>query len=195
MMVDGKYADESKTSSAWDESWASPYYFNTGTPNSNPNADRNNARGTISAKGGGRGICPRGWHVPTILEWAQMLDAISGTSIFTSNSDYNDSWLGGDTGKKLKSAETYTGEDPGNGAWYNSINNGTDIYGFAIVPSGNCYATYGIIRERGLRAYLWSATRVADGSSTAIDMSSGQARVNPKNHLSAHGFSVRCIQD
>ena len=48
MMVDGKYADETKTSSAWDESWVSPYYYNSGAAGANPNADRNNGRGGFS---------------------------------------------------------------------------------------------------------------------------------------------------
>jgi uncharacterized protein (TIGR02145 family) len=57
MMVDGKWSDEAKTSSAWKESGASD------------NVKVNNARG-------GRGICPAGWHVPTDDEWTALLDAV-----------------------------------------------------------------------------------------------------------------------
>jgi hypothetical protein len=59
MMVDGKYADEAKTSSAWNESWVAGNYYTPGAPGSMPNAGKNNARGgtEISTLSPGRGSC------------------------------------------------------------------------------------------------------------------------------------------
>jgi hypothetical protein len=45
MMVDGKYSDEAKSGSAWEESWVSGNYFGSGAPGATANADKNNARG------------------------------------------------------------------------------------------------------------------------------------------------------
>jgi uncharacterized protein (TIGR02145 family) len=84
MMADGKYADEAKTSSAWDESWVSGKYFPSGAPGSTANADTNNARGAVTVKNGGRGICPMGWHIPADREWAAMLDKVEGSGTGTS---------------------------------------------------------------------------------------------------------------
>jgi uncharacterized protein (TIGR02145 family) len=65
MMVDGKWADECKTSSAWNEAWAY-----------NDAAYINSARG-------GRGICPPDWHVPTVAEWDALEDAVVDNAIVT----------------------------------------------------------------------------------------------------------------
>jgi uncharacterized protein (TIGR02145 family) len=134
MMVDGKYADETKTSSAWDESWVSSYYYDSGAPATNPNADRNNARGGTTMKGGGRGICPLGWHIPTAYEWAQMLDKVEGdgTNNLFQSLTTNDNSFGTDVGIKLKSSATYTeAPSPWDGSWPKNANNGLDAYSFS----------------------------------------------------------------
>jgi uncharacterized protein (TIGR02145 family) len=136
MMVDGKYADETKTSTAWDESWVSPYYY-AGAPNSSPNADKNNARGETNVKGGGRGICPLGWHVPTTKEWAILLDLVNddGTGSSFSNSSCGQSFVS-DVLAKLRSPATYSNDDPGDGSWYYDAPVGNDPYRFSVNPSG-----------------------------------------------------------
>jgi uncharacterized protein (TIGR02145 family) len=142
MMVDGKYADETKMSSAWDENWVSPYYFSSGAPGTNPNADVNNARGGTNVKRGGRGICPMGWHVPTIREWAIMLDKVEGSGNETKFNDIlmpSDKYYGTDAGVKLKSASTYTGVDPSTGSWEAQGNPGVDLYNYSVVPAGVRY--------------------------------------------------------
>ncbi|MDR3180695.1 MAG: hypothetical protein LBT61_02055 [Prevotellaceae bacterium] len=137
MMVDGKYADESRTSSAWDDAWVLPYYYATGTIGTNPNADRNNARGGTDVKGGGRGICPKGWHIPTVREWAIMLDKVDGDgngSAFVNTNQQ--SWTGTDVCLKLKSSGTYNAGNPIQGAWLDSDQRGTDVYQFNLLPLG-----------------------------------------------------------
>jgi uncharacterized protein (TIGR02145 family) len=104
MMVDGKYADETKTSSAWDNSWLAGNYYNSGSPAENPNADKNNARGGTNVKGGGRGICPAGWHIPTYREWAVMLDAVEGVNTHMQTAPFITNRIGA-AGNLLKSAK------------------------------------------------------------------------------------------
>jgi uncharacterized protein (TIGR02145 family) len=163
MMVDGKWADETKTSSAWDEDWESgnSYY---GAPGASPAARVNIARG-------GRGICPPGWHIPTDYEWAVMLDAINGTPCYLPAD--KEAELVNNVGAKLKATTKYTGPDPGDGSWATnnpsdeyegycpwgwfftddetisivpSNNSALDTYGFAARPSGSIVqnsSTYG----------------------------------------------------
>jgi uncharacterized protein (TIGR02145 family) len=140
LMVDGKYADDTKSSTAWDESWVSPYYTGANAPSSSTKADINLARGGVTVKNGGRGICPMGWHVPTDREWSIMLDAINGTNIFQDQLDTG--WLGSDEGVKLKSANTLPADvDPAatecGAAWYyyEDSYSGTDLTGFSAVPA------------------------------------------------------------
>jgi uncharacterized protein (TIGR02145 family) len=138
MMVDGKYTDETKTSSAWDESWISPYYI-TGTYNS-PNAKHNNARGGTAIMGGGRGICPLGWHIPTAYEWAFMLDKVdgdgSGNSFVNSHGNSGSVPLGVDAGRKLRGGKETTTCDACIGCWYNPEHPIDDQTGFNLLPSG-----------------------------------------------------------
>jgi uncharacterized protein (TIGR02145 family) len=193
MMVDGKYADEAKIGSAWDESWVSPYYYASGAPGTTTNADKNNARGTVTAKDGGRGICPMGWHIPTDLEWAAMLDKVNNTSAFTASPGVNQ-WQGTDEGLKLKSAATFTGTDPGDGSWADN-NLGTNSTGFGAVPAG--YRNYNGAQfiNRGIGAIYWNSS--VGGSAYAWLRTFGYSNSESHRHNTSRsfGFSVRCVKD
>jgi uncharacterized protein (TIGR02145 family) len=199
MMVDGKYADETKTSSAWDESWVSPYYY-TGAPGKTPNADRNNGRGGTNVKGGGRGICPMGWHIPTQLEWAIMLDACDDDGRNTVFADFTvdvgGAWLGVDAGKKLKSASTCTLENVANGCWVShSTSVGTDSFGFSALPAGYLHAND---RELGLTGVCMiarvSSVRAAD-QANYYRFNYNQPSVYASWMRRYHGMSLRCLRD
>jgi uncharacterized protein (TIGR02145 family) len=165
MMVDGKYADESKTNSAWDETWVSPYYY-TGAPSSSPNADWNNARGGTTVKGGGRGICPMGWHMPTHLEWADMLDSCegdgSGAEFANTVLGFNGTEIGNDEGKKLKSAYSCSAENIAPGCWYQYATlSGEDTYGYRALPAGTVHHVEYEYQHLGNAAF-WIASSALD---------------------------------
>ena len=72
---------------------------------------------TSSFSGNRQGICPNGWHVPTVAEWNTL-----------------ENYLGSNAGKKLKSTS----------GWYNG-GNGTDDFSFAALPAGwACGSVYGV---------------------------------------------------
>jgi uncharacterized protein (TIGR02145 family) len=200
MMVDGKYADETKTSSAWDEAWVSPYYYDSGSIGTAPNADRNNARGGTSVKDGGRGICPKGWHIPTAREWAIMLDSADGDgkeNLFSSLSDMSGLWLGTDVGLKLKSASTYTGSNPGDGSWlYTACCVGQDTYGFNVLSTEGRSIYFDPRYLNGTSAIEWSSSL----SETALAIVMGLKYLNADAFLGvwvsrATGRSLRCLKD
>jgi uncharacterized protein (TIGR02145 family) len=198
MMVDGKYADEMKMSSTWDESWVSGNYNVSGAPSSTPNADKNNARGGNSVKGGGRGICPVGWHVPTELEWAIMLDKVEGDgtgSAFINQPDIG--WWGSDAGEKLKSTGTFThsDSDPGTGTWLGNGVTGTDLYGFGAVPAGSRRFNGVLFNYQGVYASFWTCSVSESNNSWYYQFAASYAQVNRFNSMRSHGFSVRCIKD
>jgi uncharacterized protein (TIGR02145 family) len=194
MMVDGKYADETKSSSAWDESWVSSYYYNSGTPGTNPNADVNNGRGGTNVKGGGRGICPMGWHVPTPREWAIMLDKADGVgkdSVFqklTLASCY-----GTDAAIKLKSSfPSCTSNEHEVVCWGEQTKKqGSDEFGFAIYPAGELHVMNKTLNGRNEYAKLMS--------SSANDMTSVKFMfwdwVCVANQGRFLGVSTRCLKD
>jgi uncharacterized protein (TIGR02145 family) len=198
MMIDGKYADEAKTSSAWDESWLSGNYYTSGAPGSTANADKNNARGRTTVKGGGRGICPLGWHVPTDREWAQMLDKVEGDGIDTYTSQTDVGWYGSTeqaigAGRKIKStAVCGNTDDP---CWLATAPNGSNTTGFSAVPAGWRHPHGAVFQFR--RSYVYFLT------SSVVDLSSNWARqlayyaqnVNRIHMLRQFGMTVRCISD
>jgi uncharacterized protein (TIGR02145 family) len=195
MMVDGKYADETKTSTAWSEDWVASNYFPLGTsPATGNNSDKNNARGGTSVKNGGRGICPPGWHVPTNYEWANMLDKVEGNTAYTSQTGKG--WCGSVAGAKLKSVPTFTDTDPGDGSWYLSKNYvGTDSTDFSAIPAGWVDMTNALFYERGGRTHLWNST--AADASYAYAYMLGYTGTGVYKYLSprSNGHTVRCLKD
>ena len=71
-----------------------------------------------------------GWHIATNQEFIDLVESIGGAS---------------NAGKKLKSKDIFWG-----GSW-----NGTDEYGFNLLPSGYYYASFGGI---GTVCDLWTGT-------------------------------------
>jgi uncharacterized protein (TIGR02145 family) len=189
MMLDGKYADDTKTSITWSEPWVSGNYFASGTAPSATIANVNNARG-------GRGICPPGWHVPTDREWAQLLDAVEGNTTFTVNQTGTGAW-GTNAGQKLKSADTYTGTDPGDGSWqyYSAAATGTNTTGFGMLSAGQRSPTGGTFRLRGTRHYYWTSSAGNDANAWFQEFRHDEARVFRAYERRSHGFSVRCVRN
>jgi uncharacterized protein (TIGR02145 family) len=195
MMVDGKYADESKTSSAWDESWVSDYYFATGAPGTTSNADRNNARGGDNVKGGGRGICPKGWHIPTAREWAVMLDKVDGDGQNTAFKDtYPAGLVGTDAGQKLMSSELYTQTpSPWDGRWPNITDCCTDDFSFAwrYVPPVDFRwpGVYHVVPASN----IWGST-AANLRAAPIQQARGdKENITNANATRAQNNGVRCV--
>jgi uncharacterized protein (TIGR02145 family) len=199
MMVDGKYADETKTSTAWDESWVSPYYY-AGAPNSSPNTDKNNARGGTNVKGGGRGICPLGWHVPTTTEWAVLLDLVNenGTgSSFTNNACnvyYNAEVLA-----KLRSPMSFQDADPGDGSWHPITAPAAGNLQFNMQPNGYRFAEQVDLQRqnfiaRGTYAIIWSSSAPASRVATDVN-SSGLIGTFIQCTWRSVGIGTRCVAD
>jgi uncharacterized protein (TIGR02145 family) len=192
MMVDGKYADEAHSSITWSESSCS--YLATGTALKNAaNADKNNARSATNVKGGGRGICPVGWHIPTELEWATMLDKVEGNTTYTTNQTDAGWW--GNAGVRLKSQAVFTGSDPGTRSWLDTDNRGTNTTGFGAVPAGRRGYDGAQFYYRGLDAVYWSSSVNSANNvwRRVFDYSHAQVHCG-LSHRSA-GFSVRCVRD
>jgi uncharacterized protein (TIGR02145 family) len=195
MMVDGKYSDETKTNSAWDESWVTSNYYTEGAPGTTTNADKNNGRGGTDVKGGGRGICPKGWHVPTDREWAIMLDAVEGNTIYTEQSELGA--RGTIAAMALKSAATFTGgTDPGDGSWLVGLGyNGVNSTGFAAVPGG-CRDGYGnVFSYRGAESTWWTSCVAWSGSAYYRLLGSNTDAVRHSRLHRNYGYNVRCVKD
>lgn len=114
-----------------------------------------------------KGICPSGWHIPSLAEF----QALSATVSNNSNT--------------LKSI----GQGIGIGA-------GTNTSGFSGLLTGTRYSTDGTFDELGINTAFWSSTEkdVSNAYEMALIRSSNTLNIGgtlPKES----GISVRCIKD
>ena len=116
-----------------------------------------------------RGICPSGWHIPTIEEWTTLTDYAGGSST---------------AGAKLKAKSEW-----------NSDGNGTDNYGFSALPGG--YYMMNGFSTVGDRGYWWSATELSPVSAPYLIMSYNGNEVGGGNGNFKRWamMSVRCVRD
>jgi len=115
-----------------------------------------------------RGICPKGWHLPTQAEWNTLFTAVGGSST---------------AGTKLKSTSGWNGGG-----------NGTDAYSFSALPAGFRH-NYGNFSYDGYYAYFWSSSEDdGDGAyGMFLDYNDDYGYLN--YYYKYYGFSVRCLKD
>ena len=112
--------------------------------------------------------CPAGWHLPDTTEWRSLFDAVGGSSV---------------AGVMLKSA---TG--------WESDCNGTDSFGFSILPAGRFYDYNGYFYDAGRRAHFWSSTEYRDFYAYHMKFEYDYASLDEAGK-DVVGFSIRCLKD
>ena len=126
-----------------------------------------------------QGICPDGWHLPSVEELDTLISTAGGILI---------------AGKILKSQ---TG-------WFND-HNGSDGLGFSVLPAGYVLHKY-VFQSYGYRTYIWSSSQsynsVQGRSSVHLSLRAillyidhADEYANLYNHEKIYGYSVRCIKD
>jgi len=196
------YADSSKTPSLKGSSWCyyKPEYCKVGgryytwaaaidsvalaTAKENPKTCGNNAKPCKLTESKLRGICPEGWHLPSVEDWDTLLAAVGGKE----NANVN-----------LKSM---TGWDT-----VGVFGNGTDKYGFTALPTGECSysanAEHSLVcgYNSGYSVSFWStAEQEPQGkkeSTAALQFRVGGESNNEYygNRRKDEGLSVRCVKD
>jgi uncharacterized protein (TIGR02145 family) len=178
----------------WNESTVEGRYASSVTPPSEMIGDPTDIRG----------ICPTGWHLPTDYEWATLLDAVdtkasskyvnqSGTGLYGSIGVAGSEIEGANV--KMKSASTYIGTDPSNGAWSDHANRGNDATGFGAVPAGSRTNNGSQFADRGTIAIYWSSSVSSSRNSWRRGFNYGTTQVTRNNSPRSNGFSVRCVKD
>ena len=114
---------------------------------------------------GAQGICPPGWHIPTLAEF-QTLSA----------------YVGGD-GNALKAV----GQGTGDGA-------GTNSSGFSALLAGNRGLDGGFYNLGGY-TYFWSSSEYPASTAYTLRLGYGNSIVDLNLHNKEYGFSVRCVKD
>jgi uncharacterized protein (TIGR02145 family) len=130
-----------------------------------------------------RGICPSGWHIPSVADWDKLLrfvDGVSGTY-----SPYDSPTAG----IHLKAKHD----------WYND-GYGEDTYGFSGLPGGIGYSN-GSFSYRGNNGDWWSASEYNDSEAYRFDLYSNGNKAGwedidgNRKHDKSKLFSIRCLKD
>jgi len=112
-----------------------------------------------------QGICLSGWHVPSDTEWGTLIAYVGSDSV----------------GTVLRSSS----------GWANG-GNGTDKYGFTVLPPG---ARFGTLYNNYYTAYFWSSSEDAASIAWYRYFGSASAFVTRNYSNKSGGFSLRCVKD
>ena len=125
-----------------------------------------------------RGVCPKGWHLPSHDEWKALIVAVDGSITEYTSSNR--------AGAKLKSVTGWKA--------YSGITN-EDAFGFSALPASYRYYN-GSYDGEGNFAGFWSSTE--DGSNGAYEMNlyynNANAPLYGKRYKSS-AYPVRCLMD
>lgn len=150
-----------------------------------------------------RGICPKGWHLPTDLEWTKLeLEINANTSLYSSMDDINDNSLAigtitrGSHGTAMKDpcANPSATNDP---SGKSKIILSKNKPGLNIMLAGLSWKKYTTVElEYGDRGYFWTASNATEEGAWCRSILRTTNQVyrsggNGKGNL----FSVRCKQD
>lgn len=123
---------------------------------------------------GTQGICPTGWHLPTVSEWSVLLDYLGGSGL---------------AGGKMKTTGTTHWQSPNTGA--------TNSSGFSGLPGG---IRDGVISIGDFTAIswvgdFWSSTEYSSGEAWYVGLNSNVSYALSSISSKVNGFSVRCIRN
>ena len=122
-----------------------------------------------------QGVCPVGWHLPSVSEWNTLLTGYP---------------VGGEVtaGKVLKST-----------SGWKSSGNGTDAYSFSALPAGIRFpsAVSAVYYNEGNYAYFWSSTEFGDSHAYYMYLfySSDGAELLDTDVFKNDAISVRCLKN
>ena len=120
-----------------------------------------------------RGVCPEGWHLPTVGEWNVLFTAVGGQST---------------AGKMLKSTSGWVCSD--NGRHVRISGNGTDDFSFSVLPVVDWEH-----RTEGCYAYFWSSDEGGSGHAYDVKLSYGNDYADLDLSYKFYYYPVRCIKD
>ena len=124
-----------------------------------------------------RGVCPVGWHVPSVYEFRAMVDSLGGTSVAGGKIKTTDQWAAGSTADNES--------------------------GFSAYPTG--YIAFDSSYAMGQATEFWTTTWpnfpngdetfTAKLSNTNNGVSIPSFSANAGNDWTVYGLPIRCVKD
>jgi len=136
-----------------------------------------------------RGICPKGWHIPTDAEWGE-LELYTG--ICDSMEVFNDAekWRGQKAAVLAGVGKWIVSEVVSSPGCVSKLNN---MYGFSAFPAG--YFREGVFGNLNYDAVFWTSTQHDNDEAYYRYLYFNQPTVARAEYSKYYGFSVRCIRD
>ena len=138
------------------------------------------------------GICPNGWHVPSIYEWEELTKYMAKQSTYTASGDpeHLAKALAATWGWNSSSEVDAPGNNP-------ATNNAT---GFSSLPAGKYGGVYngrpdGKYDGFGDCAFYWSTSPSASPAVYCCELTYDNAYVKRFLSINFIGMSVRCVRD
>jgi len=116
-----------------------------------------------STTAGSQGICPSGWHIPTITDWCTLLVYLDGTVNCGSWA-----WTGTNVAGKMKETGTSNWWPPNTGA--------TNISGFTALPSGE-RSPDGLFFNVTNDTYFWTSSTSDYDSGVYLNLDCAMASI------------------
>lgn len=116
-------------------------------------------------------LCPAGWHVSTVAEWATLVDYLGGKNA---------------AGGKLKEAGTTSWKSPNTGA--------TNESKFTALPGGTRYNN-GLFFTIKTDGYWWTSSKVNALNGWYWSMNCASVVMSINYGDLTNGFSVRCVMN
>ena len=120
-----------------------------------------------------RGICPKGWHLPDINEWEDLVKEVGGRTMVEKNLKSQVSW-----------------EDKADG----SSGNGLDTYAFSAIATGFRDNT-GEYCDEGVWASFWSSSESDENDAQYLRLDNSDDNYLLTSHYKEEAFSIRCIRN
>jgi uncharacterized protein (TIGR02145 family) len=117
-----------------------------------------------------QGICPDGWHLPSIEEW-QVLEM--GLGMPEGEATASTGWQDSDEGDKLKS---------GGSSGFNALMGGKRSTNGSIILAGN-------------EADFWSSSAASTYNAKSRILDTGHSGILHSEINKEYGFAVRCIKN
>jgi uncharacterized protein (TIGR02145 family) len=127
-----------------------------------------------------RGLCPNGWHIPTVEEWLELEDHVAGEGAPESK------------GFALKSTASWSGYTNSFGKFIDG--NGGDDHGFSAMSAGFRFSN-GAFGLSGMICRFWSATSTDAHSAYVLELGIHADNLAIQNAHAVTGLSVRCLRD
>ena len=121
-------------------------------------------------------LAPTGWHVPTDVEWTQLINCLGGQSV---------------AGGKMKTTGTI---QSGTGLWAYSNLGATNESGFSGLPGGT-RSTNGTDNNISYYGNWWSSLESSTTNAWCQFLTCFNGNSNSYSNFKYFGFSVRCIRN